>query len=122
MKSAIKEINKIISGSLLFKFTRRTILFLFLFMLFLILMYIVGNYQLFVDSTQNLIIKTTEFVSIALFVFCITGCIEAAVMGIKHTNKLFYFVIQFIIIFLTGLSGFFSQLIFTSITVFSSGM
>ena len=65
MKSAIKEINKIISGALLFKFTRRTILFLFLFMLFLILMYIVGNYQLFVDSTQNLIIKTTEFVSIA---------------------------------------------------------
>lgn len=122
MKTAIKESNKIISGSLLFKFTRRTILFLFLFMIFLILMYIVGNYQLFLDSTQNLIIKTTEFISIALFVLCMAGCIEAAVMGVKNTKKLLYFIVQFLIIFAAGLSGFFTQLIFASITVFSSGL
>lgn len=122
MNSARKERNKFISFSLLFNFTRRTILFLFLFQIFAVLIFIIGNYQNFLDSTQNIIIVTAQCTSAALMFICFAGCVEAAILGIRHTEKLLSYVLTFILFLVIGFSSFFSQLIFASITVFSSGL
>ena len=58
------ESKKIVTSSL-FKLTLRTSLFLFLSLMVLILLFVAGNYQKFLDVSQSFILKISSVVAVA---------------------------------------------------------
>lgn len=73
-----------------FRITNRLINFLFSFSIVLFLFYVAGNYQLFLDQSQKIILTVLSYISIALIWFCCCGLIEIIFFSIK--KKTFYFV------------------------------
>ena len=65
---------------LLYHLTLRTVLFLVLFLSAVILIYGTGNYQQFLDTTQNFILSIAAAVSIVLVFFSTAGFILAVLM------------------------------------------
>ena len=59
-----KYSKKILSNSFIYKFFMAVDFALSAFCLILAILYVVGNYQEFQDSTQNIIISTISYVSI----------------------------------------------------------
>ena len=85
--------NKNLSVSILFKLTRRTVLFLLLFTVSLIFLYFIGNFQQFLDSTQIIVIKTMAISASALAVLSAAAIIESFIyIMIKKSRRLYYAV------------------------------
>lgn len=122
MITARQEKNKNRTIPLLFRLIRRTVLLAFLFLCSLMLLYIVGNYQLFLDTSQKIIIKTATFASTALIFISLAGCIESLVLIIQKKHERLYYSIHFVVIFFLGNLGFFTMLFFKSIDLLSDGM
>jgi len=93
MRTARIDLNKNLSVSILFKLTRRTVLFLLLFTVSLIFLYFIGNFQQFLDSTQIIVIKTMAISASALAVLSAAAIIESFIyMMIKKSRWLYYAV------------------------------
>ena len=75
------------TSTLLYQTTRRTVLFLTLFQFALLLFFIFGNYQKFLDSNQILIIRVSAFCATALITFCVLGIIQSVLHLISSKSK-----------------------------------
>lgn len=82
---------------LLLRLTRRVCVFLFLLLAGLIIFYVSGNYQNFLDSNISLILKAVACASIALFFFSAASILETFFFVLKDRRfsiifNLFFFV------------------------------
>ena len=90
MITARQKKSEKISLSLLFKLTKRSILFLFLLLTVLSVFYVIGNYQLFLDSNQKIILNAAAFTATALLVLSATGTVTSILCSYKSAKpKLF---------------------------------
>jgi len=111
---------KIENNIVLYKLTRRTVIFLTLLLCAQILIFLVGNYQNFLDSNQNLILLFVCCHSIGLSVFCLITIIQAVIIYFQTKNKLMFIhvSIYFIILIFALAATIFSR----SIMFVSQGM
>ncbi len=112
----LKKINR----SFLFKLTGRTSLFLFLLSAFIMVLYVSGSYQDFLDSTLNFILVSCSLTILALFVFSAAGLIQSIVLFFISKRKSYW-----IYFFVYILSCTFSSLIFflaRTISILSKGI
>ena len=82
----LKKINR----SFLFKLTGRTSLFLFLLSVFLIVLYVSGSYQDFLDSTLNFILTSCSATILGLFVFSASGILQSIILFFISKRKLYW--------------------------------
>ncbi len=120
-KTRQKQPEKI-SLSLLFRLTRRTVLFLFLFLSVLVLFYAIGNYQFFLDSNQIIILNTAVIVSAALFLISSAGIIEAAFCIAKKNKKRLYYSLNLIVMIMAALSGVLCMFFLSATLIISKGI
>ncbi len=122
MRTSIQKNAEKISISLLFKLLVRSLLFLFLFLTVLILLYIIGNLQLFLDSNQKIILSIASVCALFLFFLSIIAIIIGVLcLFIKKRKRLYYAVHLFLILFCTAYSITFFFL-FRITLIFSSGL
>lgn len=75
-----------------FKFILRLEYFLLFYDLFVLLLYVVGNYKSFLDTTQVIILSVMVVVSIFLFLIAILSVIGSLAFGLKKFFYLFYLI------------------------------
>ena len=77
---------------LLFRLTKRVTLFLFLLLSAILIVYITGNFQEFLDSTQKTVLLYAVLSAIALFFFSIISIIETIIftIALKRVSLIFY--------------------------------
>lgn len=114
--------NARISLTLLFRLTRRTILFLFLFLVVLILFFIIGNYQVFLDSSQKIILQTASFAATALSIISLAGMVETVFCIIQKKGKRFFFSIHLVLMTITLLAGIISLFALQTTEILSLGL
>ena len=103
-----------LTRTLLFKIVERGLYFFYFFMLFVFSLYLAGNFQFFLDSTQIFLLAVTVRVSFFLFVFSLIFGIMIILAGAGRrrimTGKFLFFLISLI-------SGF--MILFTSQLILS---
>lgn len=122
MRTARQKNAEKISLSLLFKLTKRTILFLFLFLTVLAVFYTIGNYQLFLDSNQRIILNTAAIIATALLVLSITGITTAIFCIIRKKRKRLYYAANLTLIILSAIYALVFLFLFRSTVILSSGI
>lgn len=122
MRTASNEKSEKITLSLLFMLTRRTILFLSLLLCVLILFYVVGNYQFFLDSSQKIVLRSAAVTASTLFIISISGIIETILCIVFLKNKRMYFIIHLLLIFIAQLLSIASLILFRIIDIVSTGL
>ncbi len=122
MRTARQKNAEKISLSLLFKLTKRTILFLFLFLTVLAVFYTIGNYQLFLDSNQRIILNTAAIIATALLVLSITGITTAIFCIIRKKGKRLYYAANLALIILSAIYALVFLFLFRSTVILSSGI
>lgn len=122
MRTAIQKKNEKISLSLLFRLTRRSVLFLFLFLTDLLLLYIIGNYQLFLDSNQKLILNIASLVAAGLLFISTAGIIEGILCIIKKRRRRFYYIFHLILMIISAIYSLLFMIIFSATLILSSGL
>lgn len=122
MRTARQKNAEKISLSLLFKLTKRTILFLFLFLTVLAVFYTIGNYQLFLDSNQRIILNTAAITATALLVLSITGITTAIFCIIRKKGKRLYYAANLALIILSAIYALVFLFLFRSTVILSSGI
>lgn len=122
MRKTRRNNSEKISLSLLFRLTRKTVFFLFLFLSVLTLFYVIGNYQLFLDSSQTIILNTAVLVAAGLIFISFAGIIESILCIIKKENKRFYYAINLIFMIFSLLVGIFFMFAFSTTLILSNGM
>jgi hypothetical protein len=70
---------------LLYRILCRTVLFLTFFLSSLLLFYVMGNYQLFVDENQNLILTIATVTAFQLVLFSASGLIVSIIFLFRKT-------------------------------------
>lgn len=107
MRIARQKSEKKKSISLLFKLTRRTALFFFLFLCVLILFFVIGNYQQFLDSDLRLILKTAAASAYALACFSAAGLAEGIVFLFLDKNAAArrFYIVHGILMLLASAAG-----------------
>lgn len=102
----------------------RTILFVFLSQIVLVVFYFVGNFQNFLDSTQRLILNLCSIFSIFQIFFSISGIIYNVVMMIfeKGHGHLVSFIVTVIVYFFFILISILLLLISGTIDIISLGI
>lgn len=107
---------------LLFRLTRRTVLFLFMFLLTSILFYTTGNYQNFLDENLEIIVTAVSVTSVFLSVFSAAGIIEAVCFFLKKdTRGSAFFPLQIVLMSLSFLAGIAGMVLFSFIGIVSKG-
>lgn len=83
---------------LLFRLSKRITLFLFLLLVAILIVYITGNFQKFLDSTQKSILLYAVLSAFALFFFSIFSILETIIYSIalRHFSIVLY-VIPFLL-------------------------
>lgn len=81
-----KPDNKYFIG--LYRFTKSLIFISLSFEIIMFLLYLMGNYQSFLDKTQLLILKTLSINSIISFVICFSAIIEMIFLIILKDFKI----------------------------------
>lgn len=86
-------------NSILYRLCGRATLFTSLLLLVLMVLYICGGYQDFMDSTMDMILMLCSFVCIMLTLLSIYGLIDSIVMFIQTKSKFiwFFFAIYFVL-------------------------
>ena len=79
---------------LLFRLTKRVTLFLFLLLTAILIVYITGNFQGFLDSTQKIILLYAVLSAIALIFFSIFSILETIIytIALRRIELIFYLV------------------------------
>jgi|GEM_PF-870825 len=105
------------STSLLFRITCRFVLYLFLQAGAFFMLYVSGNFQGFMDRTQNFLLLLCFFNLAVLFLFSAAGCIECVALRVLNNQRRYwlYFILFLLIALLSmGLVIFISALSFIS--------
>lgn len=107
---------------LLFRLTRRTVLFLFLFLLTSILFFAEGNYQNFLDENLEIIVTAISVTSVFLSVFSAAGISEAVYFFLKKdTRGSAFFPVQIVLMSLSFLASIAVLILFSLIGIVSKG-
>lgn len=122
MITARQKKSEKISLSLLFKLTKRSILFLFLLLTVLSVFYVIGNYQLFLDSNQKIILNAAAFTATALLVLSATGTVTSILCLIRKKRKRQYYAINLALIILSAVYAVFFLFLFRATVILSSGI
>lgn len=122
MITARQKKSEKISLSLLFKLTKRSILFLFLLLTVLSVFYVIGNYQLFLDSNQKIILNAAAFTATALLVLSATGTVTSILCIIRKKRKRQYYAINLALIILSAVYAVFFLFLFRATVILSSGI
>lgn len=122
MITARQKKSEKISLSLLFKLTKRSILFLFLLLTVLSVFYVIGNYQLFLDSNQKIILNAAAFTATALLVLSATGTVTSILCIIRKKRKRLYYSINLALIILSAVYAVFFLFLFRATVILSSGI
>lgn len=105
--------------SVFFTLILRTNIYLFLCILLNIVVYIVGNFKMFLDSLLFAMVRMNTIFSIGAFVFSIVSIVVAIIYGFKRKKSYFFYIIPF---FLFMVFSFFLMYFFTAFDFFASGM
>lgn len=122
MITARQKKSEKISLSLLFKLTKRSILFLFLLLTVISVFYVIGNYQLFLDSNQKIILNAAAFTATALLVLSATGTVTSILCIIRKKRKRQYYAINLALIILSAVYAVFFLFLFRATVILSSGI
>lgn len=122
MITARQKKSEKISLSLLFKLTKRSILFLFLLLTALSVFYVIGNYQLFLDSNQKIILNAAAFTATALLVLSAPGTVTSILCLIRKKRKRQYYAINLALIILSAVYAVFFLFLFRATVILSSGI
>lgn len=107
---------------LLFRLTRRTVVFLFLFLLTSILFFAEGNYQNFLDENLEIIVTAISVTSVFLSVFSAAGISEAVYFFLKKdTRGSASFPVQIVLMSLSFLASIAVLILFSLIGILSKG-
>lgn len=107
------------SGNL-FHFNCRTVVFLWLFLIALLMFYVAGSLQQFLDSTQERIVLTSFFATIVLCFFSVTGLIQCIVSIFSKRPKKY---IIYTLIYIVSLAMSAAVLVFLqTLTFLAEGM
>lgn len=71
----------------MYKIIQRTVLFLFFFLASLVVFYVMGNYQFFLDINQIIILNVSLYASLALLFFSFVQIIFAFIFIFKPNEK-----------------------------------
>lgn len=122
MRTARQKNAEKISLSLLFKLTSRTILFLFLFLTVLLFFYTIGNFQLFLDSNQKIILNAAAFTATTLLVFSLTGFIISIFCIIRKKGKRLFYTLKMILIAFSTAYALVFLILLRATAILSSGI
>ena len=79
-----------------FRLLEKILVFLYLFLFFIFTLYLSGNFQIFLDRTQKMLLVISEFVSFILVFMSILYGIVLIVSGagrkVKHIKKFIFFL------------------------------
>jgi hypothetical protein len=108
------------TAAFLFRLICRFSLFLSLLLFVLVLFYISGNFQQFLDSTQIFTILSCTLVSVMLFFFSIAGFFDNIVMLIlSHRKRHLLYALVFILLTACSAVAF---IVLRSLSFLSSGL
>ena len=108
---------------LLYHLTLRTVLFLVLFLSSVILIYGIGNYQQFLDTTQNFILSIAAAVSIVLVFFSAAGFICAVLMLFrKNCTKRVRYITASVLMLLSFIYGTVFLIFTRTVSILSAGV
>lgn len=122
MRTARQKNAEKISLSLLFKLTSRTVLFLFLFLTVLLFFYTIGNFQLFLDSNQKIILNAAAFTATTLLVFSLTGFIISIFCIIRKKGKRLFYTLKMILIAFSTAYALVFLILLRATAILSSGI
>ena len=120
MKDPKKKQKNRIESIFLFKLTRRFSLFLALQQIVLLTLYVSGNVQNFLDSTQLIILALCAVVSVALIVFSLAGIIQSVGFFIASFKK--RYIMTFFVYILTLAFSIFLFVALRLISFLASGL
>ena len=86
-KNKFKYSRKIISNSIVYRISMTVDLVFFLFEIILMMLYFIGNYQNFQDSSQQFILKILFFSSIFTCIFSFLLLIESIIKIFSEKQK-----------------------------------
>lgn len=108
---------------LLFKLSRRTVLFLFLFVSVLLILYAIGNYQNFLDENMRIVIEAALASSFLLFFFTLVTIGEAVFLLVrKKSRKSSHYILQIVLLFILMIFSVMILVSFSFINVLSVGV
>lgn len=120
-KKKFKYSKKIISNSIVYKICMTVDFVFFLFGIILMLLYFIGNYQGFQDSSQQFILKILFFSSIFLCLFSFLLLIES-IIKIFSENKKAKHILNSIFLVFCIIFGLFSMEFSNIIMYLSEGL
>ena len=94
-----KYSKKIISNSIVYKISMTVDFVFFLFGIILLLLYFIGNYQNFQDSSQQFILKILFFSSIFTSIFSFLLLIESIIKVFSENKKVKHIINSIFLIF-----------------------
>lgn len=98
-KKKFKYSKKIISNSIVYKISMTVDFVFFLFGIILLLLYFIGNYQNFQDSSQQFILKILFFSSIFTSIFSFLLLIESIIKVFSENMKVKHIINSIFLIF-----------------------
>lgn len=117
------ESKKIVNSSL-FKLTLRTSLFLFLSLMVLILLFVSGNYQKFLDISQSFILKIASVIAVASCFFYVLGIVQCVIYFFSKKGDFSKktYIIYFVAYFVVFLISLICILLFRTVDILSTGI
>lgn len=97
-KKKFKYSKKIISNSIVYKISMTINLAFFLFCIILLLLYFIGNYQDFQDSSQSIILSILFYSSIFNSFFSFLLLIESVIKIFSENKKIRHIINSFFLI------------------------
>ena len=98
-KNKFKYSRKIISNSIVYRISMTVDFVFFLFGIILLLLYFIGNYQNFQDSSQQFILKILFFSSIFTSIFSFLLLIESIIKVFSENKKVKHIINSIFLIF-----------------------
>lgn len=98
-KKKFKYSKKIISNLIVYKISMTINLIFVIFCLFLLLLYFIGNYQDFQDSSQSFILKTLFYTSVFNAIFSFLLLAESVLKIFSETKKASHIINSVFLIF-----------------------
>ncbi len=108
---------------LLFKLTRRTVLFLSLSLLVSLIFYGMGNYQGFLDENLGIVVLAVRVTSFFLLFFSVAGVVQSIVyMADSRVKSSTSFPLHVALMSISAAASLLSLLLFTFIDILSMGI
>ena len=110
--------------SILYILTRRTVLFLFIYLFFTVSFFFIGNFQRFMDSNLILIANVVSLTSVALICFSFAGIIEIFITLLRKSARksVFSYLINIFLMAFSFVIGIVCLVVFRTIDILSQGI